>query len=173
MKLIVLLRNPIDRAYSHYWLRTTLGDETLSFEDAIHAEEERIAAERERVLADENHRDTYRRFSYLSRGIYVDQLQHWMSYYPKEQFLILQSEDLYREPAGVTKQTLEFLGVPGQEIEMSKEYKQYRLARKTGYKEKKKAPKMDLQVRKYLHDYFKPHNARLYEFLGRDFGWNE
>ncbi len=172
-KLIVLLRNPVDRAYSHYWLRTTLGDETLSFEDAIHFEQERISGERERLLADEDYRDNYRRFSYLSRGIYVDQLRRWMNYYPKEQFLILRSEDLYSDPAGVTKQTLEFLGVPGQEISANKEYKQYRLGRKKGYLNKEKPPKMGYDTRKYLLDYFKPHNTRLYEFFGKDFGWDE
>ncbi|GAC1378897.1 MAG: hypothetical protein NVSMB33_03620 [Ktedonobacteraceae bacterium] len=173
VKLIVLLRNPVDRAYSHYWLRTTLGDENLSFEDAISAEQERIAAEQEQVLTDENRRDTYRRFSYLTRGIYVDQLKRWMGYYPKEQFLILRSEDLYSNPAKVTGQTLEFLGVAGQEIELRKEYRQYRLARKTGYLEKKKPPQMESHVRKYLSDYFKPHNARLNEYLGRNFEWDE
>lgn len=172
-KLIVLLRNPVDRAYSHYWLRTTLGDETLSFEDAIHAEEERISEARERLLADENYHDKHRRVSYLSRGIYVDQLRRWMNYYPKEQFLILRSEDLYSDPAGITKQALEFIGVPGQEINTNKEYKQYRLGRKRGYLNKEKPPKMSPDTRKYLLDYFKPHNAHLYEFLGRDFGWDE
>ncbi len=173
VKLIVLLRNPVDRAYSHYWLRTTLGDETSTFEDAIRAEQERIVGEQEKLLVDEHYRDTYRRFSYLTRGMYVAQLQRWMSYYPREQFLILKSEDFYRDPGGVTKQVLQFIGVPAEVVKISKEYKQYRLGRKTGYRNKEKPPTLDPKIRKYLLDYFKPHNARLYQLLGRDFGWDE
>ena len=173
-KLIVLLRNPVDRAYSHHWLVTLEGNETLSFEEAIKREGERMAGEHEKILANEHYSSfNHRHYSYLARGIYVDQLKHWMNYYPKEQFLILCSEDFYRDPAGVTQQTLEFLGVPGQEIQISKEYKQYRLARKTGYLQQQKPPLMPPHVRKYLVDYFKPHNARLSQFLGRDFGWDE
>lgn len=172
-KLIVILRNPVDRAYSQYWLRSTVSDETLSFEDALRTEEERIAAERQKLETDERQKDTFRRYSYLTRGIYVDQLQHWMSYYPKEQFFILRSEDFYKDPSTIVRQTLEFIGAPNADMLASKEFKQYRTAQKTGYLYDQKPPKMKPETRAYLVDYFKPHNARLYEFLGRDFGWDK
>src|SRR5437660_4703703 len=109
-KLIVLLRNPVDRAYSHHWLGTLEGKETLPFEEAIQREEERMAGEHEKILADEHYESfNHRFFSYLARGIYVDQLQHWMNFYPKEQFLILKSEDLYKDTAAVVQQALEFI----------------------------------------------------------------
>jgi hypothetical protein len=55
----------------------------------------------------------------------------------------------------------------------TKEFKQYREPTSKGYKNNEKPPRMDPDVRKYLVEYFKPHNARLYEFLGRDFGWDK
>ena len=64
--------------------------ETLSFEDAIQSEEERLCGEREKMLDDENYYSfNHQYYSYLARGIYIDQLKVWMSLFPKEQILIL------------------------------------------------------------------------------------
>ncbi|MHB8596656.1 MAG: sulfotransferase domain-containing protein [Ktedonobacteraceae bacterium] len=174
IKLIVLLRNPVDRAYSQHWLMTRVNHETLSFEEAIEREQAIITTEREKILADANRSSqNFRSFSYLTRGIYVEQLQQWMKYYPREQFLVLKSEDMYSNPAETIKQTLEFIGLSSLEIKANKEYKQYRLPQKVGYLNKEYPPKMKPETRQYLLDFFKPYNARLQEFLGRDFGWNE
>ncbi|HYT35127.1 MAG TPA: sulfotransferase domain-containing protein [Ktedonobacteraceae bacterium] len=176
-KLIVLLRNPIDRAYSHHWLVTLEGKETLAFAQAIEQETERLAGEHKKIVADERYASfNHRHFSYLARGIYVDQLQHWMQYYPRAQFLILKSEDFYKDTANILHQTLDFLGVetvqqPGGN-NPQREFKHYREPHKTGYTNETKPPSMDPGVRAYLQDYFKPHNSRLYEFLGQDFGWD-
>lgn len=173
VKIIALLRNPIDRAYSQHWLEVKGKYETLPFEEAIKREPERIAGEREKMLHDENyHSFNYRRYTYLTRGIYVDQLRYWMSYFSREQFLILKTEDLNANPAGIMRQTLEFLGVPADQIDMTKEYKKYKVPSKKGFRNKDEVPKMDAKLRSYLVEYFRPHNARLYEFLGRDFGWD-
>ncbi len=173
VKLIVLLRNPVDRAYSHHWLATSEGREKLSFEKAIKGEAERLAGEREKLLANEHYISyNHRHYAYLSRGIYVEQLQQWMSYFPKEQFLILKSEDLYRDPVTIVRQTLEFLEVPGTMLDEKNEFKQYREPTPRGYRNKEKPPKMDPELRKDLVEYFKLYNARLYELLGRDLGWD-
>lgn len=170
VKLIALLRNPVERAYSKYWIEKMAGFETWPFEDAIKGEHERLAGEREKMLQDETYYShSFRHFSYLTRGIYVDQLQNWLQYYPREQMLILRSEDLYSDPAEVFKQTLEFLSVPTGELKQ--EFKNYRRPSKKGYRKKVVPPKLDLHIRNYLVEYFKPHNARLYDFLGVDFGW--
>jgi hypothetical protein len=172
VKLIVLLRNPVDRAYSHHWLATSEGHETLPFEKAIKCEAERLAGEREKMLADEHYESyNHRHYTYLSRGIYVDQLQQWMSFFPKEQCLILKSEDLYSDPITIVKQTLEFLETPVTALDEKKEFKQYREPTPRGYKNREKPPKMDQELRKDLIEYFKPHNVRLYRFIGRNFGW--
>lgn len=167
VKLIALLRNPVDRAYSQYHLEVELKRETLSFEEAIEREEERIGKEREKVLKDEHYVSfDFSRYSYLARGIYVDQLRTWMSFFPREQLLILKSEDFYADPVAALEQTSKFLNLP--ELELHERKKKYKLHNyiNTPY------PKMDAATRKRLIEYFEPHNARLYEFLGLNFGWD-
>jgi len=175
VKMIVLLRNPVDRAYSHHWLVTQEGIETLPFEKAIRSEGERLTGEREKMLADESYVSfNHHHYTYLSRGIYVDQLQTWMQFFPREQFLILKSEDLYSDPQRILRETVTFLGLPVTSIQTTeKEFKQYREPHPRGYNNNEKPPKMDPDVRKYLVEYFQPHNARLYTFLGRNFGWDQ
>ncbi|MGI9254548.1 MAG: sulfotransferase domain-containing protein, partial [Thermomicrobiales bacterium] len=89
-KLIAVLRNPIDRAHSHYHHELARGVEWLSFEDAIRAEPERIAGERERLLADPTYASApYQSASYLSRGRYAEQLREWLDIFPRDQLLIV------------------------------------------------------------------------------------
>ena len=175
VKLVALLRNPIDRAYSQHWLETKLGYEKLPFEEAIEHEEERLAGEREKMLNHKNYESyNFRHYSYLCRGIYVDQLQYWMKFFPAEQLLILKSEDLYKNPAAVVRQTLDFLGVTdGASGAEQKEYKNYREPTRDGYKSEAKPPKMQAETRARLVEYFKPHNARLGQLLDRDFAWDK
>jgi hypothetical protein len=165
-RLIVLLRNPVDRAYSQYFHAIELGHESLSFEEAIEGEEERTARERERILADERYYShAYKHRSYLTRGIYVEQLRAWMELFGREQFLILKSEDFYADPAGTFKQVLAFLQLPETEPVLNKrEYKHY--------SHNTYSSEMDPALRQRLIEYFRPHNARLYDYLGVDFGWD-
>jgi hypothetical protein len=167
VKLIVMLRNPVDRAYSQYNFEVDLGRETLPFEEALDREGERISREREKMIADEGYVSfDYSRYSYLARGIYVDQLQTWMSLFPKEQFLILKSEDFYADPVTALDHTSKFLNLA--ELEPHEKKKKYKLHNynTTPY------PKMNPATRKRLIEYFEPHNARLYDLLGVELGWN-
>ena len=160
-RLIAMLRNPVDRAYSHYHHEVRSGTEKLSFEEAIERETERLSGEQERMIRDGDYDSlSRRRYSYLSRGIYVDQLRNWKSHFPKEQLLILRSEDLFADPRMILERTLSFLDLPPLERE------EYSKDNKGSYSD------MDRSTRDYLVDYFKPHNERLQELLGRDFGWD-
>lgn len=174
VKLIVLLRNPADRAYSHYRHQVARGRESLSFEKAITYEEERTRGEREKVEASETYYSyNYEHFSYISRGIYADYLQKWFNLFPREQFLILKSEDLYADPAAILKQTLRFLDVPEVEPKRLKEgYEKYNNSESKEHTKFTPPSKLDPEFRQRLVEFYKPHNARLYELLGRDFGWN-
>jgi hypothetical protein len=82
-KPIVLLRNPVDRAYSHYNMEVRKEREPLSFEKALASEEKRLEGETEALLSGKaltsyNHR----RFTYRARGLYYDQLERWASRIP-------------------------------------------------------------------------------------------
>ena len=166
-KLIVLLRNPVSRAYSQYHHAVELGHETLSFEDAIGSEEERTAGELEKILQDERYySEAFKHRSYLSKGIYVEQLQAWMSLFPAEQFLILKSEDFYADPAATCKQVLAFLNLPP--IELEREERLFKPYNTNIY-----SSRLDVATRNRLIEFFEPHNARLSDFLGVDFGWGK
>lgn len=162
-KFILLLRNPVDRAYSQYQHQTRQeGVEPLSFEEALESEEQRLAGEEEKMLRDEKYFSfNHRHYSYLARSKYIEQLPAWMDLFPREQFLLLRSEDLYADPKAIVKQTLDFLGLPSSYLKQ--EYKPFNDA---------KYAKMAPATRERLLAYFKPFNTRLYDYLGRDFGWD-
>lgn len=161
VKIIILLRNPVDRAYSQYHHERKIGVETLSFEEAIEKEKQRLQGEAEKMLEDENYYSfNHQHYSYLSRGIYVDQIKVWMNLFSREQILILKSEDLYNDPPTIYNKVIKFLNLSPWEL---KEYRKYNVGH---YQQ------MDVAVRKRLIDYFEPHNQKLYEYLGVNFGWD-
>ncbi len=160
-KLIAVLRHPVDRAYSHYQHERAKGRETLSFEDAISAEADRLRGERERMMRDPSYRShSHQHHSYLSRGVYVDQLESWAEHFPREQLLVVKSEDLFAQPSAVLARVLSFLGVPEWHP------KAYRVYNSRSYEA------MPDGLRAQLVEYFRPHNARLYRYLGADLGWD-
>lgn len=158
IKLIALLRNPIDRAYSHYNTRVKNGKEQLPFETAINKE---IAAfNRYNGKGYHAFLDDYETIPYLARCLYADQLRPWMARFPKEQLLILRSEDLYTDSSNTYKKVLEFLNLPLWEPQNYQAHEQMRYA------------PMSLEVRKQLIEFFAPHNERLYKILNRDMQWD-
>jgi len=163
-KLIVLLRNPIDRAYSSYSVRINSGKEKLSFEEAIKREKERTLGEFEKMQKDPNYYSIdYYHHSYLDRGIYVTKLKHWMSIFPKEQFLIIQSDEFFKDTSIIYNKVLKFLNLPKWDLD---EYKPIGV---TKYKKQTMEP----STRKQLVEFFSPYNQQLYEFLGEKFDWDK
>ena len=160
-KLIVILRNPVDRAYSHYQHTLRQNDETLSFEKAVELEEERCAIEREQMIKDPGFvSNDYRRYSYLSIGVYADHLERWFKHYDRKQFLILAAEDLRKNPQRILDQVFNFLEVSPFQIGDARD-------KNVGSYEK-----MNEGTRKLLVGYFKPHNERLCSMLQRGFDWD-
>lgn len=111
-RFIVLLRDPVERAFSHFQLERSLGVENLSFSDAITAESVRLEGEHRRLQSDPTYVSfNHKHFSYRARGDYAAQLSRWLENFPRDQFLILKSEDLYREPRATMQRVLDFLGL--------------------------------------------------------------
>jgi hypothetical protein len=160
IKLVLLLRNPVARAYSHYQGNLRKGQEELTFEEAIEQEKSRLHGEREAIIADQ-HYPMYRYlvYSYLSRGVYIDQIKNWLKSFPRDQILIQKSEDLFSNPQKVYSRVLDHLGLPDFQLE---NFKIINLGR---YEE------MDSRTENKLKEYFTPYNYELYEFLGTNFGW--
>ena len=159
-KQILLLRNPVDRAYSHYQHVVRLGKETLSFEEAIEAEPERLRGEKEKMLEDENYRSfDYMYHSYLTRGLYADQLEVWRSLFSMENILILNSDNFFADEITTYKRVLDFLELP---------------TWYPGYFKKCNVGiylKMNASTRKSLADFFRPHDKKLYRLIGQNFQW--
>jgi len=164
VKLIVLLRNPVDRAFSHYHHERRTGRETLSFEEAIELEEERLKGEEERLLNDEGYISyNHIRFAYLRRGIYHEQIRRWLMYYPKEQLLILRSEDLFSRTEEIVLKTLEFINVRSEGSQLDMDYK---------IDSSVHSHRMNPATRSKLVEFYRPHNRKLEEMLGRKFDWD-
>jgi hypothetical protein len=159
-KFIVLLRDPVARAFSHYGLTREWGIEQLSFEAAIEREMQHIDVGTAAAPEDRPQTPDGPVRSYLSRGLYADQLQRWMEVFPREQFLIIQSEAMYRDTRAVVPAVTEFLQLP---------------TWRPGEPEKQRQPgqrRMNDATRARLQTFFRPHNARLFELLGSTYDWD-
>jgi len=89
-KIIVLLRNPVDRAFSHHGQAVRLGFESLSFEEAIDAEPSRLGSDLEGLEKDPDFFSrSFHHFSYVTRGRYAEQLRRWFEWFPRENFLFI------------------------------------------------------------------------------------
>lgn len=159
-KLIVLLRHPVDRAYSAHNHELTLGNETLPFEEAIEREPERLAGELERLEAEPLYWSyAWGHHAYLERSRYASQIRRWLACFPREQFLFLRAEDLFADPATVYAKTLDFLGL-----------EPYAGVRFTARNARRYSP-IEPALWDQLCERFARDNAELYELLGEDFGW--
>jgi len=156
-----LLRNPVDRAYSHYNFNVRRGWEKNSFEETIQLEESRLKGEVDKIVKNESYLGkNLLHYSYLARGRYFEQINFWQTYFPKEQFLIIQTEDLEKNPQEILKKTFNFLQLDHFEID------DMQRLHVGNYK------KMAHETRLKLIEYFKPHNEKLYNFLGKTFDWD-
>lgn len=109
---ILLLRDPVARAYSHYLHSRNLGVERLTFEEALDAEPARLAEADRLGLNTRTGRNLHQNFSYVSRGIYAPQLERWLAQVPEERFKVVRSEDFYENPDDVHADVLSYLGLP-------------------------------------------------------------
>ena len=159
-RLIVLLRDPVDRALSHYHHEVALGRERLSFEDALAAEGERTRGEEERMRREPTYfSHAWWDYTYVARGRYAEQLERWLAVFPPEQLLVLASEELAADAAASYRRVLEFLGAPTHDLDdYPRVYRQDYAA-------------MAADTRRRLAETFAEPNRRLYELLGRDLGW--
>ncbi len=160
VKLMSLLRNPIDRAYSHYHHNVRKQRESLSFAEAIRREPERLQPELDRLQLDDRYiSPTHQHFSYLARGLYIDQIQRFEAVFPQAQMLTLSSDRLFEQPHETYHDVLAFLGIPPWSPP------HFKPRNVNSYTQ------IDSATRQQLRDYFDPYNQRLYAHLGQDFGW--
>lgn len=149
-RFIVLLRNPVDRAWSHYQWAVGMGKEQKHF---MHALQSQVAAK------DGQHS------GYLQRGHYASQLKRWFTFFPRDRFLIIESETLFSDSDNTCDQALKFLQLRGCCAMRLKKLGKHGAAKKT-------SRQMSPVARRWLQDYYRPHNTQLEALLGRQFSWS-
>jgi hypothetical protein len=160
VKLLVMLRDPVARAYSSHVMRTGRGFETEPFERALELEDTRLAGETERILADPAYVGyNWRHYAYRTRGQYAEQLEHWGRLFGRDQIHVIDSSDYFADPGPVYDQVLDFLGLPhvGHPV----------FERPST---RSRAP-MPASVRAALEEHYRPHDERLATWLGYEPSW--
>lgn len=164
-KIIVILRNPVDRAISHYYHEVKYKRETLSINEAMQAEKERTGIEWQKIVDDESCRE-FKSFEslyflYTRRGIYKEQLERYFQLFKREQVLILDFDNMCTHPDDTLKKTFEFLGLDPTAASIDCSPKNVNPMRKH----------VPSDVRQDLENFFSPYNEKLYKYLGRKFNW--
>ncbi len=160
-RIIVVLRNPADRAYSHFQHERAMGRETCSFAEALDREPERTNLSwRDLVSGRVDASDAVQHFSYLARGDYAVQLERWFACFPKEQVTVIRAEDLYGDPMPVMRNLFAFVGLDPFEALVNQ-----RLNGR-GYRP------LDPLTRHRLNEHFREPVRRLGALLGGDQWWD-
>jgi len=152
-KIIIIFRNPVDRAYSNYHLGIRKKTEKLSFEDAIDEEMNFLEKHSFRESVD-------RRRSYLSKGFYESQIKIWFNVFPREKIHILSTEDMQKNPEKTLLKIFQFLGIPNYTLKNPQKQKS------SEYK------KMDDKTREILLNFYKPYNEKFFQIIQERFDWN-
>ncbi len=179
-RIVAILRNPVDRAYSHYWHNRQRGNELLDFREAVEREPER------RQRDDQPYLHAY---AYMDRGRYLQQLQRLTASYAREQLLVETFDELRQDPQSVYRRVCGFIGVDdtvelpaiGRTFNPAREYRSLRvrvasrrLPRKLRYAVGKlnsrpaEYPAMDADLRAQLVATTADDTAALSSWLGRD-----
>lgn len=170
--LIVILRNPVDRAYSHWWMRCSSGTEKLDFASALKKYP-----------------------GYLERGYFSLQIRRYMELYPKPQIKLVFFQDLVNDPLSMVRELWDFIGVDSSYqlkstrprnaawgntkiaslIRLTLKYQIQRLAPeilrssvRSAIGTISKPPEIDSEVRSWLLRHYEPYNRELESIAGRN-----
>jgi len=161
IKIIILLRNPVQRAISHYHQQARRHHEKLSMMEAFQTENKRIGSAWNNLVAGKQLSGMkIQQCSYLKRGEYLEQVQRYENYFPAKQLCIIESNDFFDHPQKTLPRVFEFLGV-------DPHFSPADLwPRKPGNYEDAEPEVLD-----FLNEYFASHNEALFEQLGYRFDW--
>jgi hypothetical protein len=161
IKILLMLRNPIDRAFSHYKSAVLNGLEQGTFEEALAKETERVSGEYERMRDHESyHSLPFFQHAYVRRGFYADYLPNWLECFSPENILILIFEDFINAPEAILGQACRFLNLEPLRLQ--------------SYPKINASPSeetCDPATRERLEHVFRPSNERLRHLLGRPVPW--
>ena len=158
-KLVAMLRDPVERAFSAHKHELARGYEREDFERALALEDDRLTGEIERMRADPAYESfPHRHHSYRHRGQYAEQLERVFEFFPRTRVHVIDSADYFSRPAQEYRRLLEFLGLSPFEPGFAAA-------------NARPGPSMDATCRRMLEEHFAPHDERLAKLLDRRPGW--
>lgn len=159
VRLIALLRDPVERAYSAHSHELARGFETESFEVALELEDARLSGESERMRSEPGYQShSWQHHAYVLRGQYIDQLTALEPVVDSDRLLVVDSHDFFTAPDTVVPQVLAFLGLPDAPVNFAR------------HNARKRAPMPD-SLRRRLTDHFAPYDEKLTAWWGRTPSW--
>ena len=153
-KIIMIFRNPVDRAYSNYQLGKRENKEDLSFEKTIEIEKQIINKGTKNLNFSEPR-------TYLIKSLYSLQLKNWLTSFSKDQLYFLSTEQLSSKPNETMSGIFNFLGLSRHTL--------------SEFKKEKKAiyPEMNISTRNDLLEFFKSYNNELFSLIDKNFSWDK
>lgn len=167
VQVIALLRDPVDRAISHYQHNYRHGLEVLPIREALLRENERIQSDLDELRRDPNHpAKALNRYSYQARGLYARQLKPWLDLFPAEQILILDGTLMTSDPILVYREAIRFLDLRAWEPAQWHNYSYPRGARPAKVD-------VDSETVSFLRSRFAEPNQDLADLIGIRFPWQQ
>ena len=162
-KFILVLRDPVERAFSHWRHRKRRGEEARGFEECISHE---LASGGARAIMQERLKDESIEWDwcerqYLSHGLYLQQIEGWLDTVNRDRLLILISEDFFEDPEAGVREAETFLGI--KQNVPNGGFPVYNQGR---------PGQMNEDTRRQLVEFYKDSNSRLEAFLGRLLPWS-
>lgn len=162
VRVVMMLRDPVERAYSAWKHESARGFEWETFERALELEDERLIGEEARMLADPTYESfCHRHQSHRSRGEYATQIARVLEHFPAEQLHVVESERFFERPAAEYSRLLQFLGLP--------EDPKAAFAQHNARPSAPMAP----EVERRLRQHYRPHDEHLADLLGHRPAWAE
>lgn len=164
IKIIIVLRNPMERTISHYKHEVRLKREKRSIKDVVlnyKFERDIITNEEKKIIDGKNYNSYYhQRISYLSRSIYFNQVQKIFNLFGKEKTFIIQSEELFNKPKETYDKVILYLNLPKYTPDNFKVFNASNLN-----------IKITDEIRSNLDSYFKQYNEKLEQLVSKKFNW--
>lgn len=160
VRLLVMVRDPVERTYSAYAHQVGFGYETEPFERALELEETRLKGEVERIISDPTYYSfNHSHYTYLARGRYIEQIERLEGLFGRDRIHVVDDGDFFASPRPVYDEVLGFLGLPHRGSPVFKRQNA-----------RPRAP-MPASVRTALEEHFRPYDERLAAWLGHEPSW--
>ena len=161
VKVVAMLRDPVERAYSSWKHERARGFEWETFEKAVELEDERLVGEVDRMRDPTYESFSHRHHAHRARGEYAEQLERIYSALPPERVFVMESEPFFARPCVEFQRLLAFLGL--------RDFLPARFDRLNA----RPSPSMPTHLRALLREHYRPHDERLADLLGRRTAWME